>query len=164
MASGKKILLFGVVVGSIPGTAVGFALGIFFFPYLFPPPAINETVADSGSRTVVASGEFIHANPADPVHYGKGGYTLYHDLLHLETNFEVGPGPKYHVYLVPLDEVKPSSPVDETMYVDLGRLKAFSGSQNYPVPNGINLQDFGSIVIWCEQFNILISPAKLEFK
>ncbi len=164
MMSHLNKLLSGFIIGGVLGVTFGFALGIFTFPYLFPPPAINETVADSDSRTVVATGEFIHANPADPVHYGKGGFTLYHDLLHLETDFEVGPGPKYHVYLVPLDEVKPSSPVDETMYVDLGRLKAFSGSQNYPVPDGINLQDFGSIVIWCEQFNILISPAKLEFK
>ena len=76
----------------------------------------------------------------------------------------VGPGPNYHVYLVPLDGITPSTAVDETVYVDLGQLKAFSGSQNYPVPDGINLQDYGSIVIWCEQFGILISPAKLEFK
>jgi len=26
--------------------------------------------------------------------------------------------------------------VAKTMYVDLGRLKAFKGSQNYPVPPG----------------------------
>lgn len=158
-----KDALLTAFIAAVIGIGVGFALGIFAFPYLFPPPAINETVSDSESRTVIAAGQFIHANPADPVHYGKGGYTLYQDLLHLESDFEVGPGPKYHVYLVPLDEIMPSTAVDETMYVDLGRLKAFTGSQNYPVPVGIDLQDFGSIVIWCEQFNILISPATIEF-
>ena len=86
---------------------------------------------------------------------------MYDGLLHLEEDFEVGPGPKFHVYLVPEAEVTPDTRVNETMYVDLGRLKAFSGSQNYPIPDGVNVQDFQSVVIWCEQFNVLISPAKL---
>ena len=61
-----------------------------------------------------------------------------HDgLLHLEEDFEVGPGPKFHVYLVPEKDVTPSTAVAKTMYVDLGRLKAFKGSQNYPVPPGV---------------------------
>jgi hypothetical protein len=50
------------------------------------------------------------------------------------------------------------------MYVDLGRLKAFKGSQNYPVPAGVNLPGYGSVVIWCEQFGVLISPAALKFE
>jgi hypothetical protein len=49
------------------------------------------------------------------------------------------------------------------MFVDLGRLKAFKGSQNYPVPAGVDLKMYGSVVIWCEQFGVLISPATLKF-
>jgi hypothetical protein len=49
------------------------------------------------------------------------------------------------------------------MFVDLGRLKAFTGGQNYEIPAGLNLQDYGSVVIWCEQFNVLISPAELSY-
>ncbi len=33
----------------------------------------------------------------------------------------------------------PSTNVARTMFVDLGRLKAFKGSQNYPVPAGVDL-------------------------
>jgi hypothetical protein len=83
-------------------------------------------------------------------------------VLHLESDFEVGPGPKFHVYLVPDKAVTPSTAVAKTMYVDLGRLKAFKGSQNYDVPAGVELAKFGSVVIWCEQFGVLISPAKLS--
>ena len=50
------------------------------------------------------------------------------------------------------------------MFVDLGRLRAFKGSQNYPVPGGLTIEDYGSVVIWCEQFGVLISPAMLEFR
>ena len=90
------------------------------------------------------------------------GVTVYADLLRLESDFEVGPGPKYHVYLVPEGNVTPATEVARTMFVDLGRLRAFKGSQNYPVPAGVNLAGFGSVVIWCEQFGVLISPAALR--
>ena len=156
-----KNVFIGFLFGIILGGAGGFAGGIFVFPYLFPPPPVNEMVVDKDKRKVLARGDFIHANPADPVHYGQGRLTVYDGLLHLEEDFEVGPGPKFHVYLVPEAEVTPDTRVNETMYVDLGRLKAFSGSQNYPIPDGVNVQDFQSVVIWCEQFNVLISPAKL---
>ncbi len=156
-----KNVLIGVLFGIILGGVGGFAAGIFVFPYLFPPPPVNEVVLDKENRKVVATGEFIHANPSDPVHYGRGKVSVYEDLLHLESNFEVGPGPKFHVYLVPEANVTPDTLVQETMFVDLGRLKAFSGSQNYAIPAGVDLKDFKSVVIWCEQFNVLISPANL---
>lgn len=157
----RSILVF--VIGGLFGTAAGFALGIFAYPYIFLADIVaTERVESPASRKVVAKGTFIHANPSDPIHYGKGGVTVYQGLLHLESNFEVGPGPKFHVYLVPEKNVTPSTNVAKTMYVDLGRLKAFKGSQNYPVPPGVDLSQYGSVVIWCEQFGVLISPAALK--
>jgi len=47
------------------------------------------------------------------------------------------------------------------MFVDLGRLRAFKGSQNYELPAGVDVAKYASVVIWCEQFGVLISPAKL---
>ena len=158
-----KNVLAGALVGALLGAAGGFAAGLFAFPFLFPPEPVNELVSDADSRTRLASGTFIHADPSDPVHHGSGGVTVYQDLVHLEADFQVGPGPKYHLYLVPETTVTPETAVAETMFVDLGRLKAFSGSQNYPVPDGIDLRRFGSIVVWCEQFGVLISPARLSF-
>lgn len=152
-----------IAVSLVAGSVAGFGAGIVAFPYLFPPPAVNEQVSDKESKKVVATGKFIHANPSDPIHFGEGGLTLYDDLLHLQTDFRVGPGPKYHVYLVPETDVSPETEVQNTMFVDLGRLKAFKGSQNYPIPDGVDLNDYLSIVIWCEQFNVLISPANISF-
>ena len=158
-----KNVLIGVLFGVIVGGIGGFAGGVFVFPYLFPPPLVNEVVPDKASKKVIARGAFIHANPSDPVHYGRGKLTLFKDLLHLEADFEVGPGPKFHVYLVPEANVAPDTRVQDTMYVDLGRLKAFAGSQNYPIPDGVNLKNYKSVAVWCEQFNVLISPAKISF-
>jgi hypothetical protein len=82
----------------------------------------------------------------------------------LNADFEVGPGPAFHVYLVPLETVTPDSAIDKTMFVDLGRLRAFKGSQVFEIPPGMDLKKYPSVVIWCEHFSVLISPAKLEFQ
>ena len=158
-----KNFIVGFLIGGILGVVGGFAAGIFVFPFLFPPAPVNEVVDNRAGRELVAIGTFQHANPSDPVHYGKGRVSVYRKLLHLEADFQVGPGPKFHVYLVPEANVTPDTRVDSTMYVDLGRLKAFSGSQNYPIPAGVDLERYKSVVIWCEQFNVLISPAALDF-
>ncbi len=157
-----KNFIIGLFMGVVLGAVGGFAGGIFVFPYLFPPPPVNETVDAADRGDIVASGSFVHANPSDPVHYGKGRVSVYPNLVHLETDFEVGPGPKFHVYLVPDADVTPSTRVQDTMFVDLGRLKAFTGSQNYTIPDGVDLTKFKSVVIWCEQFDVLISPAALK--
>jgi hypothetical protein len=159
----KSIIIF--LVGSVLGTAAGFALGIFVYPFFFLSDIVaQERVDKKATGKPVASGAFIHANPKDPFHYGKGTVTVYPSLLHLESDFEVGPGPKFHVYLVPEKNVIPSTNVSKTMYVDLGRLKAFKGSQNYSIPDGVDLARYGSVVVWCEQFGVLISPAALTFQ
>ena len=158
----KTILSF--LAGGLIGLAAGFVAGIFVYPYIFLADIVAaEEVADAASKTVVASGQFVHVNPSDPIHFGQGGVTVYEDLVHLEADFEVGPGPKYHVYLVPQAPITEAEQVEASMFVDLGRLKAFKGSQNYPIPAGVPLRDYPSVVIWCEEFGILISPASLDF-
>jgi hypothetical protein len=153
--------LIGLALGLFVGGVGGFAIAIFAYPFIFPPPEAMEALPNSAGREVVAKGTFIHEDPSDSVHYGKGSVTVYKDLVRLGADFEVGPGPKFHVYLVPDETVTPSSKVGRSMFVDLGRLRAFKGSQNYKLPGGVNLAKFKNVVIWCEQFGVLISPAKL---
>lgn len=156
-------VIIGLILGAVIGAAGGFAGGLFAFPFLFPPGPVNETVSEAESGPVRASGRFIHADPSDRIHWGSGSVTLFDGLLFLGEDFEVGPGPKYHVYLVPERGIDPDTRVEETMFVDLGRLKSFVGGQRYEIPAGLRLEDYGSVVIWCEQFNVLISPAELGF-
>lgn len=154
----------GFLSGALIGAIVGFALGIFAFPYMFPPPEAQESLSREETGAQVAKGTFIHANPNDPVHYGKGAVSVFPRTVFLGQDFEVGPGPDFHVYLVPKAEIRDSSEVKNTMFVDLGRLRAFKGSQNYAIPAGVDLKNFPSVVIWCQQFGVLISPADLTFE
>lgn len=164
------------LAGGIVGTGFGVALGFFFFPYVFPPPPAMEqlTQADLGiaapkvaptdvKAATVATGTFIHAKPSDPVHWGRGKVSVYERTVFLEPDFEVGPGPAYHVYLVPKANVRDEAAVKDAMYIDLGRLRAFKGSQRYSIPAGVDLKNYPSVVIWCERFGVLISPADLAY-
>ena len=156
--------IFAFFVGGILGTAFGVAVGFFIFPYVFPPPPAMEMLAADEQADVVATGAFIHANTLDPIHYGGGNVTVYEKLVFLEEDFEVGPGPAFHVYLAPNAQIRTSSDVKGTMYIDLGKLRAFRGSQNYPIPEGVDLKNYPSVVIWCAEFGVLISPADLAFE
>lgn len=156
----RGFLIF--IFGGILGTGFGFALGILAFPYIFPPPPAAEQLTEADRSALVATGNFIHADPSDPIHYGSGKVSVYEKTVFLEADFEVGPGPKYHVYLVPKANIRQNSDVPNTMFVDLGRLRAFKGSQRYEVPAGVDLRKYQSVVIWCETFGVLISPADLK--
>jgi hypothetical protein len=160
-------LLRDVVVflfGGFLGTLFGVALGFFLFPYVFPPPPAAETLTEADRTRLVATGTFIHANPSDPIHHGRGRVSVYERAVFLEPDFEVGPGPAYHVYLVPKASIRSSSDLKDVMFVDLGRLRAFKGSQRYSIPAGVDLAKYPSVIIWCERFSVLISPADLAFK
>ncbi|HET9717237.1 MAG TPA: DM13 domain-containing protein [Pseudolabrys sp.] len=149
------------LLGGILGTAFGVALGFFLFPFVFPPPPAAEQLAEADRSPLVATGTFIHANPSDPIHYGKGKVSVYQRTVFLESDFEVGPGPAFHVYLVPKANIRDAAAVKDSMFIDLGGLRAFKGSQNYPIPAGVDLKNYPSVVIWCERFSVLISPADL---
>ena len=149
------------LLGGILGTGFGVALGFFFFPFVFPPPPAAEQLTEADRSPLVATGTFIHANPSDPIHYGKGKVSVYRRTVFLEPDFEVGPGPAFHVYLVPKANIRDAAAVNDTMYIDLGGMRAFKGSQRYPIPAGIDLKNYPSVVIWCERFGVLISTADL---
>ncbi len=157
--------IIAALIGLALGGVGGFAIGLFAYPYIFLADIVAmEQAPDVEAQHIVATGSFIHANPSDPIHYGEGAVTVYDNTVHLGTDFEVGPGPAFHVYLVPLEEVTPSSDVAAAMFVDLGNLRAFKGSQNYAVPAGVDLADYPHVVVWCEKFGVLISPARLAFR
>ena len=161
-----KRIIISLAAGLSGGIAIGFALGIFIYPYWFLNDIAAEALSASERRTKIAAGEFIHANPSDPIHWGKGGVTIYRNdsgriILHLEKTFQVGPGPRFHVYLADAADIKSNEHFEMSGTVDLGRLRAFQGSQVYEAPVGTEIGDYRSVVIWCKEFGVLISPATL---
>src|SRR5947209_6878129 len=132
------------LLGGVLRMGFGVALGFFLFPFVFPPPAAMEQLPEADGTKLVATGTFIHANPSDPVHWGRGKVSVYQRAVFLEGDFEVGPGPAFHVYLVPKAGIRNSAEVTQQMFIDLGGLRAFKGSQRYAIPAGVNLKDYPS--------------------
>ena len=155
----RGVLIF--LTGGILGTAFGLVIGLIIFPYVFAPPPATEQLTEADRSPLHATGTFIHANPSDPIHYGKGRVSVYERTVFLESDFEVGPGPAFHVYLVPKASIRSSSDLKDVKHVDLGGLRSFKGSQRYAIPADVDLKDYPSVIVWCERFNVLISPADL---
>ncbi len=125
-----------------------------------PPASTTPTSQPAAGPTTLLVGEF---RDADASHRGTGTATIYEledgsTLLRFE-GFEVTNGPDLHVYLVP--HANPTSSEDLAGYVDLGSLKGNIGDQNYEIPEGVDISEFGSIVIYCVPFHVLFSIASL---
>lgn len=69
-------------------------------------------------------------------------------------------GPDLHVLLDPASQ-PPKTYQNLSRYVNLGKLQKYSGEQRYPIPAGINLSNFKSVVIWCRMANATFGYASL---
>lgn len=155
--------LLGGILGGVIGAMVG-ALGMLIaFPYLFPPAPANEQLTSIESRQLLADGQFIHPDPDDAVHWGKGGVEIYRAAgtteVFLKSDFKVGPGPAFHIYLSSQKGLRNKDDFDVAAALDLGKLRAFEGSQVYSTTKP--LDGYNSVVVWCKAFNQLITVADL---
>lgn len=157
-------LILTFVIGAIVGIGGGLAIGIFVYPHYFPTQAITATGTQPAiaAGRPLASGAFADVGSGNAAHRSTGKLRVYNDLLVFDADFQVPPGPDYRVYLVPAREVTLLTNVEKTMYVDLGALTAFSGTQSYSIPAGIDFAEYTTVVIWSRHFGTLISPAALK--
>jgi hypothetical protein len=157
----RSLATFGL--GLVFGIGLGAALFSLHASFSSEPPAPATTTAPAAAPPAVATGEFRQADPNDPIHKGAGKVTVREHEVALEADFQVSPGPDFHVLLVPKAAIRASSDLANTMYVDLGALRAFKGAQTYVIPDGVDLSAYPSVVIWSRTYSALISPADLSF-
>ena len=74
------------------------------------------------------------------------------NVLRLE-DLVVTSGPDLYVYL--------STDKSASDFVNLGRLKANIGNQNYPIPAGTDMTKYDTVLIWCKAFSVLFGSADL---
>jgi predicted metal-dependent RNase len=151
---------------AVPVFVAGFIAGAAFW-YLASPlwidREVNEQLAADDSLRAVLTGTF---RDADRVHRGSGTATLLQrpdgSAVIRFTDFEVTNGPDLEVWLSSSPDPQDSAEVLEGEWLSLGQLKGNIGDQNYEIPTGTDLSVFESVVIWCEQFGVLFSPATLS--
>lgn len=127
--------------------------------------ANQETEADEIMPATAVEAQLLLGGTfrdADDFHKGSGEAKILsfdgQTILRLE-DFSVTNGPDLFVILV-----KHPNPTKNDLgdYINLGELKGNIGNQNYAIPAGINLAEYGSVVIYCKAFHTLFSIATLE--
>ena len=128
--------------------------------------AMNETVGFSSSSSTttsaipnnsIISGSFIGVN--DGIHNAEGVAKVIplqqddDNVLRLE-NLKVTNGPDLYVYL--------STDKSASDFVNLGKLKANNGNQNYNIPAGTDLTKYDNVLIWCKAFSVLFGSVELK--
>lgn len=123
-------------------------------------PTSQASSLDFSPSALLAGGDFY------PIaHSGSGEAAIYkadeNEWVLVLRDFEVEDGPDLHVYLAVQDPVpnQEGSPLPEA--VDLGALKQITGDQRYDLPQGIQLEDYRSVVIWCVPYNVPFIAAPL---
>ena len=79
--------------------------------------------------------------------------------LDLSDNFSVRPGPDLEVVLVKTDNVTSAKDIMENDYISISQLEKSDGAQSYKLPTGLDPNEYGSVVIYCEEYTVLFSSA-----
>ena len=120
----------------------------------------TPTVAVATAPVALKTGEFH-----DVEHHGSGSATIYQlpdgkRILRFE-NFDVLNGPDLYVWLSGATDANDEQAIIDGGYVELGRLKGNQGSQNYEIPDDVDLSAIHSVTIWCRQFGVNFATAPL---
>ncbi|MCG8324670.1 MAG: DM13 domain-containing protein [Thiotrichales bacterium] len=148
------------------GLVVGAFVMLVAFPFLFPPAPMHEMVTNIEQKTLAAGGTFIHPDPSDRLHWGRGSVSIYrqdaeHEIF-LGSDFEVGPGPYYFIYMSAAEQVTSNAEFEAADRIRVGQLKSFRGSQVYQLKGGFDPASSRTVVVWCEAFGQLITSARLR--
>lgn len=101
----------------------------------------------------------------DPTYEAEGTASIYQisetqRVLRLES-FSVTNGPDLRVILSPHEAPRTSAETLLPSYLDLGELQSPSGAQNYEIPEGENISQYQSVVIYSMSINIVYASAPL---
>ncbi len=117
-------------------------------------PGIDPFITRAGDFTTI-----------DPMHRAEGHAAIYQisetqRALRLEP-FTVTAGPDLRVILSPHEAPRTSAETLLPQYLDLGPLQSTEGAQNYAIPEGENIDQYRSVVIYSMSLNIVYSTATL---
>jgi len=136
------------LVAPVIVAAVAIPIGIYTISPLFISATVNEPLPATTDVPIDKPLSGIFMGLHDGFHNVDGNVKVVSltdgsRILRLE-NFKSTNGPNVHVYL--------STDKRATDYVDLGKLKANNGNQNYDIPAGTDIRKHNIVLIWCKDF------------
>jgi hypothetical protein len=138
---------------------IGFALGVYLLPILTAPPSPDPAMLEEMAKGALYRAELTRdLRGSDFLHWGEGAISLNRsEIVH---EGKLAPGPDYKLYLVKEfveheDEFLPLK--DQAQLV--GDVKTFNGFL-LNVPGGVDIEQFTTVVVWCEAFSEFITSAR----
>ena len=125
-----------------------------------PPPSTPSVVPSAVAASPALAERRGTFQGEDDFHFGRGTARLFataEGVFVRFENFAVRNGPDLYVYLSPS-----SNGYAGKGNLELGRLKASEGNQNYRLPAGTDPATYRSVVIWCKQFAVQFAVATLK--
>ncbi|AUR13040.1 Electron transfer DM13 [Phaeobacter inhibens] len=139
--------------------AIGFALGIYMLPILTAPDSPDAAALTASAEGATYTGSFTRdLAGSDFLHWGTGSISLSpQQITHMGA---LAPGPDYKLYLTPeFVEDEAGFEAIKAASVRIGDVKMFDGLI-LPISGGINIEDYTTVVIWCETFAEFITAAQ----
>ncbi|MGF1516024.1 MAG: DM13 domain-containing protein [Elainellaceae cyanobacterium] len=86
--------------------------------------------------------------------------------VELGDDFSTDPGPDLFVVLHQANDFfsiasPPAYGIEEGSYASIAPLEQVSGAQRYLIPDSVDVDEYGSVAIWCRQFNATFGAANL---
>lgn len=138
---------------------IGFVLGIYLLPILTEPEGPDQATLAASTQAALYSADLSRdLKGSDFLHWGEG--TISVDAEKVTHMGSLAPGPDYKLYLVPEfveDEEQFLKLKDSS--AQIGDVKTFNGFI-VDVPAGVNVEDFTTVLVWCESFGEFITAAK----
>lgn len=157
------------VVGGILGIAGGAGGMLIAYPFVFPPPVVNESAPRPTEASIPAAIRFKldeSATGRDPVHWANGSGAVIRTaqglVLRFNDDFEAGPGPNFWIYLNTRAVAEEKDFNADAGRVKIAPLKSFKGAQNFMLPEGLDPEKYHTVTIWCESFGAYIGSAVLR--
>lgn len=151
---------FVVLAATHLGTlAVGFALGIYFLPILTAQPAPAAATLEAEAQAAEFSAKLTRdLRGSDALHWGEGTISI--SPTKIVHQGELAPGPDYKIYLTKefVEHEDEFEPIKSQSAV-IGDVKSFDGFL-LDVPAGVDVNEYTTVVVWCESFGEFITAAK----
>jgi len=155
----KKIVL--LITSYAIVFVLGFGLGIYILPILTAPKSVNIDRIIKFEENALYKTSFVKdLKGSDLFHWGEADVSVSNNKIIV--NGSIAPGPDYKLYLTKEfveQEEEFLSVKDNAKYV--AEVKTF---KNFviTIPEDIDINDYNTIVIWCEGFGEFITAAKYK--
>lgn len=137
--------------------AVGFALGVYLLPILTAPDSPDAAMLAEGSADAIYRAELTRdLRGSDFLHWGEG--TIAISPTRIVHEGALAPGPDYKVYLT-RDLVTHEDEFVREEAALLGDVKTFGGFL-LDVPPNLDVNEYSSVLVWCESFSEFITAAR----